>query len=219
MKKTSPWDSRVFGMPTFEISDATMDELQEAITSPGHYTVRVSPLQSKQLLHEAGFYYCDTLIQPYCTPTSFKAFHDAAATFSQGTPIEELLPICASAFQHDRFHKDFNLQPAWADLRYCNWLRDLHAEHKVLGLFYQQQLAGFMAINDNLLVLHALAPAFMGQGLAKYLWTAVCESLFAQGHSEIVSSISVSNLPVLNLYTRLGFKFREPMDLYHRLTR
>jgi len=219
MKKASPWDSRIFGMPTFEIFDATQQELQEACAEPGHYTVRVSPLQSKQQLHETSFYYCDTLIQPYCTPTSFRAFHDAAATFSQDLPIDELLPICATAFKHDRFHKDFKLQPAWADLRYCNWLRDLHAAHKVSGLLYQQQLAGFMAVDENLLVLHALAPGFMGKGLAKFLWTPVCESLFAQGHAEITSSISVSNVPVLNLYARLGFKFREPVDLYHRLTR
>jgi hypothetical protein len=219
MKTPSPWDSRVFGMPTFEITNASRDELQEASASPGHYTVRVHPLQSKQDLHEAGFYYCDTLIQPYCTLTNFNAFRDAAATFSPDTSLDDLLPICASAFKHDRFHKDFQLQPAGADQRYCNWLSDLHAKGKVSGLLYGEQLAGFMAFNDNLLVLHALAPRFMGQGLAKFLWTAVCDSLFAQGHTEIVSSISVSNVPVLNLYARLGFKFREPMDIYHRLTR
>jgi hypothetical protein len=54
--------------------------------------------------------------------------------------------------------------------------------------------------------------------MAKFLWTPVCQALFDAGASEIVSSISAANLAVVNLYSSLGFRFRNAVDIYHRLT-
>jgi len=56
-----------------------------------------------------------------------------------------------------------------------------------------------------------------GRGLAKYFWSAVCRHLFAQGQREIRSSISFVNIAVINLYSTLGFRFRKPVDIYHRV--
>jgi hypothetical protein len=45
----------------------------------------------------------------------------------------------------------------------------------------------------------------------------VCRQLFAEGHAEIQSSISFVNMAVINLYAALGFRFRRPVDVYHRM--
>jgi L-amino acid N-acyltransferase YncA len=216
--KPSPWDSAVFGVDAYEITDPSRESLEVAVCVPGLYTVRVHPLASKRLLHDYGFYYCDTLIEPYCKAERFVPFDDVAASLSRYVAQEPISAICHGAFSHGRFHRDFNLSRAQADKRYDNWLAQLHAAGDVYGLLYQDELAGFIAVDGNRLVLHAIAESFRGRGLAKFLWTSVCRALFDQGYSELVSSVSVTNLAVVNLYATLGFRFRNPADLYHRMT-
>jgi ribosomal protein S18 acetylase RimI-like enzyme len=82
---------------------------------------------------------------------------------------------------------------------------------------YRNELAGFLGFAGNRIVLNASSGKYRGKGLGKYLWSAACGELFSHGYGEIVSSISASNMPALNLYASLGFRFRNPLDVYHRL--
>lgn len=216
--RKSPWDTAVFGIDAYEITELSREALELAACTPGHYTVRMDPLAPKQLLQNNGFYYCDTLVEPHCSPLRFNAFIDGEAGLARDVGLEPLLAICHGAFAHGRFHRDFNLPPALADQRYDRWLAQLHAAGQVYGLIYRGELAGFIAANGGSLVLHALSGALRGKGLAKYLWTPVCRDLFAQGYRELTSSVSAANLAVVNLYATLGFRFRNPVDIYHRLT-
>lgn len=215
--KETPWDAAAFGMHTAEIIEYSPASLQRAAQSAGHYTIKVDPLADKRLLHEYGFYYCDTLIEPYCTAQKLRRAAHPQATVSAKTDLEMLLAISHGAFAHGRFHRDFNLDKAHADLRYDNWLRQLHQKNTVYGLYWHNELAGFIAHDANNLVLHAVAETQRGQGRAKYWWSAVSERLLAAGHEEVKSSISATNLAALNLYAALGFSFRQPLDVYHRL--
>lgn len=215
--KRIEWDSATFGCDCYEIGQWSEDALRAAARQPGHYTIKVEPLRSKALLHQYGFYYCDTLLEPFCPRERFVAHPDARARFVRDTPFDDVLAICHGAFLHGRFHRDFNLSAARADVRYDNWLRQLHAAGSVYGLMFDQHLAGFIAVNAQQLVLHAVAPAFRGKGVAKYLWSAVCEDLYVQ-HPALCSSISASNVAAANLYLTLGFRLRRPVDVYHRWT-
>jgi predicted GNAT family acetyltransferase len=89
----------------------------------------------------------------------------------------------------------------------------------VYGLLYHDEIAGFICHNENNLVLHAMAHSYRGKGLAKYFWSAVCKQLFDAGHLEVKSSISAANTAAMNLYSSLGFRFRNPIDVYHRIIR
>jgi len=216
--KHIPWDTTAFGVRAYEIAAPNPEALEIAMQLSGHYTVRVDPLISKRWLHDYGFYYCDTLIEPYCAAGRFVPFDDMDVSVSHSLTLEPLLEICHGAFSHGRFHRDFNLSRAQADQRYDNWLVQLYGAGKAHGLLYRGKLAGFIAADGNRLVLHALAESLRGRGLAKYLWTPLCKTLFEAGHAEVTSSVSASNLAVVNLYARLGFNFRNPVDIYHRLT-
>ncbi|OIQ99737.1 hypothetical protein GALL_181340 [mine drainage metagenome] len=217
--KPTPWDEAAFGIHTAEIVEYEITALREALQTPGHYTIKVDPLADKHLLHEHGFYYCDTLVEPYCVAKKLKPVLHPDATVSRNAEWDALLPICHGAFAHGRFHRDFNLNKALADLRYDKWLRQLYEKGAVYGLFWQNELAGFIAYADNNLVLHAVAESYRGKGLAKYWWSEVTTELLAAGHAEVKSSISAANLAVLNLYASLGFSFRHPLDVYHNLVK
>lgn len=214
-----PWDSKVFGIDAFEIREASAEVLAEAAGVPGHFTVRVDPLFPKKPLHESGFYYCDTLIEPYCTANAFNYYGHEKVTISEDVSIAELVAVLAGAFRYDRFHRDFNIEGRSADLRYENWLKDLYFAKNCLGLLFDGQVAGFFCFTQEKILLHALHENFRGRGLAKFFWSAACRKMFDSGHAEIRSSISAANVPVLNLYASLGFRFRNPVDIYHRLTR
>jgi hypothetical protein len=215
--KPTPWDTTIFGMPSWELLEYSEVALQYAVKITGHYTIKVDPLADKQLLHEYGFYYCDTLIEPYCNAVRLRLAHHLDATISKTIAVEQALAISHTAFVHGRFHRDFNLPKAACDQRYDNWLKQLLEAQQVFGLYWHNELAGFIGYSGNNLVLHALAEKYRGKGLSKYWWSEVCSDLLSTGYEEVKSSISVTNLAVLNLYASLGFTFNNPQDIYHRL--
>ncbi|MCE9638636.1 MAG: GNAT family N-acetyltransferase [Betaproteobacteria bacterium] len=215
--KPVPWDKAAFGFDCFEIVDPDSKLLKTALATPGHYTAKVDPLADKSALHQCGFYYCDTLIEPWCTADHLVDFAREGVTFSDSVPLESLVGICRNAFAHGRFHRDFNIDARKADARYENWLRELHGAGKVYGLLLDGKVAGFIAHADGKLVLHAMSPDYRGQGLAKFFWSAVCRHLFKQGHAEVLSSISCANTAASSLYATLGFRFRGGVDIYHRM--
>lgn len=215
--KPTPWDTAAFGMPTWELTGYSESALQQVEKTPGHYTLKIDPLADKKLLHAYGFYYCDTLIEPHCDANRLHATQHPQATISKNIDAEQALAICHGAFAHGRFHRDFNLPKAVADVRYDQWVKQLLTAQQVYGLYLQGQLAGFIGHSGNCLVLHAVGEKYRGKGWSKYWWSGVCAEMLAAGHREVRSSVSASNLPVLNLYASLGFTFRNPQDIYHRM--
>lgn len=208
------------GFDCYEVDGLSPETLLQAQRTSGHTTARIDPLAPlaiRKLLTESGFYYCDTLIEPYCSPQCFRPAKNPDMRHSQDVSEAALLEICHGAFSHGRFHRDPHIPTGCADLRYDNWLKQLYAEGRVQGLFYRDDLAGFIGIRDNCLVLHAVAQKYRGQGIAGMLWTPVCQMLFSAGYPEIVSSVSAANLAAVNLYAALGFRFRKPMEIYHRM--
>ncbi len=215
----TPWDSRVFGIDTYEIKVPDEGTLRRVGSVPGHYTVKVDPFSSKKLLHEHGFYYCDTLIRPVCPVGSLVEYRDGRMTLSRETPYKDLAAIVPNSFYNGRFHKDFNVTREQADARYVAWLKDLYATGDVLALIYDGGPAGFLAYQQNRVLLHALGADYRGKGLSKFFFSLAFAEMFKPGHDEIVSSISASNAGALNLYASLGFKFGNELDVYHRLVR
>src|SRR5262245_17636038 len=140
----TPWDCAALGYDAFELAHAGQEALTQ-VKAPGHYTVKIDPLESKLDLHRNGFYYCDTLIEPYCAASEVQRYSDAAAKINRRPALEPLLEICRSAFRHGRFHRDFNVERRVANLRYENWLRTLHSADKVFGLAWNGATAGFIA--------------------------------------------------------------------------
>ena len=215
--KPVPWDKAAFGFDCFEIVDPAPALLKKALTTPGHYTVKVDPLADKSPLHQYGFYYCDTLIEPWCTVDRLIDFTHEKVSLSADVPVGVIVEICRNAFLYGRFHRDFNIDRKKADARYENWLKELHRAGQVYGLLLDGKVAGFIAHSGDQLVLHAMSAAYRGKGLAKFFWSKVCRQLFDEGHVEIQSSISFVNMAVINLYAALGFRFRSPVDVYHRM--
>jgi ribosomal protein S18 acetylase RimI-like enzyme len=207
-------------MPAWELADYSAAALRQADATSGLQTIKVDPLADKALLQLHGFHYCDTLLATRATATQLRApstAPHASLAIAPEPDVAQTLAIGHGAFAHGRFHRDFELPRAGADLRYDNWLRQLLAAGTVYGLYADGQLAGFIGHREGSFVLHAVAAAFRGQGLAKHWWYQAAQAQLAAGHVDVRSSISASNLAVVNLYASLGFSFHQPQDIYHRI--
>ena len=212
----TPWDSIAFGIKTYEILELSTAAFDLSLKNKGHYTVKVDPVCYKKILHDYGFYYCDTLIEPYCSEGKFINFEHNEILVSQEIKLNDVVDVCHGVFAHGRFHRDFNIDRDLADLRYDNWITQIYDAGGVFGLLYKGELAAFIGLTDNKLVLHAVSEKFQGKGLAKYLWSAACREFF-RVHEELISSVSAANVAVINLYASLGFRFRNPVDVYHKV--
>ena len=170
----TPWDLKAFGFNTFEITYASDDNFRGVIAKilrenqKGHYTVRLDPLKSKKILHEFGFYYCDTLIEPYCPVNNLIVHRKEGLSISEVADINHLAKTVYGAFSHGRFHRDFKLNRDLADIRYDLWLRELYQLNQVFGLMFFDEIAGCWGYSDNKILLHALNEKHRGKRIAKY---------------------------------------------------
>ncbi|MGI8603251.1 MAG: GNAT family N-acetyltransferase [Verrucomicrobiales bacterium] len=157
------------------------------------------------------------MVEPFCRAEDFRPQLNARATLSKNGDLSKIEAISKDAYRHGRFHRDFKIDRAKADRRYLEWLKKLAKNTQVYFFFYDGVFAGYLAYEGKKIVLHALSPEFRGQKLAKFFWSLACRELFLGGAAEITSSVSTTNLAAVNLYASLGFNFRNPVDVYHKL--
>lgn len=132
-------------------------------------------------------------------------------------PLMRLREIASESFVDDRFHVDSRCPQGLADRRCRFWIDDLVADHEVEFdvLLVDKTIAGFMARKKNSLILAGFARQFVRAGLGVFLWLSSCEWMAKIGFTSSETLISINNLPVLNLYTRLNFKFRDTQYSFH----
>ena len=210
-----PWDTKCFGVECFELTQVSEPALREASNRKGFYTIRVDPLQSKELLLKNGFYYADTLVVPFCAGDKMRLQFSNEIKLTVSPSLFDVLAIAANAFSHGRFHRDPNLNWRSAEARYANWLKQLHAGNHILGFELNEKLVAFVGVTENRFVLHAVDKNYRGKGLAKYIWSEACRHVLESGSKLVESSVSASNLPIINLYSSLGFRFKNAIDVYH----
>jgi len=205
-------------MPCYEIKDYSIELLDSIKSSPGHYTIRLSPLESKKILHTYGFYYCDSLLEISCNKNSFNCFEqppDLDLKLDEVSDEKILFKRSKNLFYFDRFHRDFNLTNIDSDHRYEKWLSKIIASGTIYSCLLNNEVVGYIALEKNRFLLHAIFKDYQGKGLSKFFWSLACKQVFDAGYDEIQSSVSSTNLPVLNLYSTLGFQFKSAVDIYH----
>jgi ribosomal protein S18 acetylase RimI-like enzyme len=215
-----PWDSTTFGMKAYEIDSYNEELLKQTTEKNSHYTIKVNPLCDKSLLHKYSFYYVDTLLQPSCKEADIHLFISENLKLRIDTnhykyDINLFEKMIEGLFQHGRFHRDFNINKEDADTRYKSWFKQIFDTGSVHVCLFEENVVGFMAYKDNNLLLTGLDKSIQGKGLAKYFWSESFKEIF-KNFSNVVTSVSSTNLSVLNLYNSLGFKFNNPMDVYHK---
>ncbi len=235
-----PWDSDIFGFPVAQIA-----EIQ--VSHPGRALIDLAPFQAwleqetiylascrlahgrlreSMLLEQVGFRFVEMVLHPYladlqgfsCEPQGL----DVALADSADLPAIEA--IASTAFGYERFHADPRLDRGLADQRYLVWVRNSHV-HPTQRLYKicdgPDLVAFFVTENqpDGRCYWHltAIAPDFQGRGYGKRVWREMLHFHQREGMLRIATTIAAGNVPVLNLYARLGFRFQPPEITLHWL--
>jgi len=130
----------------------------------------------------------------------------------------EIVRVSTTVFKDDRFHMDPNCPSVLADERIGLWVKeDLLTDKNVLCtlLRFRERLVGYIIWKGERFILGGISQGFLGKGFAKALYLQTLLDVKRYGVEEISATISVNNISVLNLYSRLGFSFGKPTYLLH----
>ena len=143
-------------------------------------------------------------------------------TLASTADLLALQAIAAGAFVTGRWNVDHRVGPVLAGRRYAAWVeRSLdNPQHQVLKAVVDGRVAGFFIVEPvgteaAYWHLTAMAEDFQGQGLGAQLWRAMAARHRRDGLRQVQTTISARNVPVLNLYAKLGWRFKQCQMTFH----
>lgn len=231
-------DSALFGFPVLQISDiglrtasavadfqafeSSRDQIQAGLVSCRLFS---GCLKESMLLEERGFRFIEMIYRPELDglqTRDFPAPTEIEIRRAGNADLPMVQEIASSAFHNERFHVDPRLNPRIASQRYRNWatssfahprqrLYCVHGATGVVGFFVTEML------DDGTCYWHlnALAPEAQGKGWGVLAWQAMMDVARQAGAARIRTCIAARNHRVLNLYSRLGFRFPAPDMTFH----
>jgi len=235
-----PWDTEIFEFPVVQIGRFELDERADpsevlrafdawcADRSVRLISCRLGHerLRESMALEATGFRFVEMVYGP-----RFDRFdavgmpqHDVLLTEALPTDGARIEAIAYAAFTTGRFLLDRRLDPELSRRRYATWVRTSFesATQVVLKAEIDRRLVGFLIVErrDDASVywhLTAIAPESQGKGVGTSVWQAALLRHRSEGVSFVETTISGHNLPIINLYARLGFTFASANMTFHRL--
>lgn len=132
--------------------------------------------------------------------------------------------LAERSFGFERYHVDPRINSKLADKRYGKWIHNsFHDEKQILlKITRLNDLVGFFVVenkSDGMVYWHLTAtnPDFKGQKMGTEIWKAMMFYHRDAGKQSILTTISARNTPVLNLYSKLNFRFFPPEMTLHWL--
>lgn len=200
-------------------------------TSVAFAMIKISPANFflKELLYRSGFYYVTTTIdlyevniqtKRYPNPLGVQTFTREKKTYA----LKEIKKMMLNNFGHGKFFEDFNLKHL-AFIRQEEVLNNLSNDSdvsfsllynvagKIVGYFVHKSIDDF----ENLIFAGTNCHELY-MGIGDDVWNSFHNFLQNEGIKKTKTLISLSNTGVLNIYSRLGYKFRRPREQYHFLS-
>jgi GNAT superfamily N-acetyltransferase len=133
-----------------------------------------------------------------------------------------LASLAEQGIQIGRFHHDPRVNSSAANRRYGQWVRRAfdNPKQRVLTCVCASQIVAFFVVEtpgstDRFWSLIGFGQEFTGRGLGYATWNAMLRHHQAEGVKKITTSISSHNIAAMNLYSKLGFRFSEPLITLH----
>jgi ribosomal protein S18 acetylase RimI-like enzyme len=194
-------------------------------------------IQHAAALQRAGFFYAEANLSPFADLAknrSLREFEKDPAAFIPGMyvagevrvarvekadqgPLAGIRSIARESFLDDRFHLDPNCPRSLADERFVHWVNDLAADDSSVFyvLSYQGDPMGFMVRKGEEMILTGFGKEYRSSGLGDFLWLSTMSDMSRNGLTKAHTLISTNNMAVLNLYSRLGFSFKDASVTFH----
>lgn len=235
-----PWDSQIFNIPFYQLkisendtfSANTLNGLLEFLgeKTGGKCLVFVKVGSAKvminQLLTDQGFYHVETAIEPYRSLNKFKferRFDELCLRIAETTDKQKMFALARNAFSVSRFHLDPNIPNERADYRYEYWLENGFQSKDPIYVYESIKdgnLIGFCHLKEvtkDMIDFSLAAVDMKAQkiGLGLFMYGECLKASKNLGYKQITTRISINNIGVLNIYSHLGFLFRNPTSTFH----
>ena len=232
------WDTEIFSYPVAQIERIKIQDLGHADLSYIHFeswrddnhceliSCRLSHENLKEsiFLEGKGFRFIETVLHPKLEGLKRLNIPDQGLDISPAleTDLYAIRKIAESVFKNERFYVDPRLDPLRANVRYGNWTANTlgHPRQRLLKVLDNEELVAFFIIEiksdgDVFWHLTAVAPEHQGRGYGRRTWLEMLRYHANNGNDAVGTTISSRNIPVLNLYASLGFRFAPPEMTFH----
>lgn len=235
-----PWDTESFGVPVAQVRridvhdrPAAEVEMQRLLAWFKLQNVELAAcrLDHTRLLESAalervGFRFIEMVYGMQIDP--LRALPDGGTTHEVQwrrackDDLPALQQLAADAFATGRWNIDWSVGQSLGGRRYADWVaRSLEdPKHQVLCAVVDSQTAGLFIVEpgaDGSVYWHltAVAPQWQGKGIGKAIWASMLHQHALDGAKRVHTTISARNVPVVNLYARLGWRFVDCQMTYH----
>lgn len=227
-----PWDSESFGIPVAQVgrievrgpqrAEADADALHEWLA---HHDVQLAScrldhgrLHESFFLEAIGFRFVEMVysMRKAVAPgwSGIPDHPDLRWQAALPEDLPELRRIATAAFVTGRWNVDWRVGESLAGRRYADWVGRslLDASHQVMKAVVGDRIAGFFIVEikpDRSAYWHltAVAPEFHGRGIGRAMWESMIRRHAEAGLSLVGTTISTRNIPVVNLYAKLDWRF------------
>lgn len=235
-----PWDTESFGAAVAQLqhievrdrlaADADMQGLVDWFARQGvdlaSCRLDHSKLLESAALERVGFRFIEMVysMQIDTLGTKLATESQPAVHWRKAceTDVACLQQLAADAFATGRWNIDWGVGQALGGRRYADWVVRSLADprHEVLCAIVDGDIAGLFITEPGVAGrvywhLTAVSPAWQGRGLGKAMWTSMLGRHAAEGSTHVDTTISARNVPVVNLYAKLGWRFVDCQMTYH----
>lgn len=236
-----PWDSDTFNLNVAIINQFELGTCDQTIESffndlimwlnsnnIGLISCRLTSIELSKsfLLEKFGFNYIETVLHPYIRCLQNHKLNYEKNDLVAGKICEEdldlVLEIASNSFGNERIHIDPRLNSDLADRRYKNWVETSfhNPNHDVYALKNQNlDIVSFFVCesseNNVYWHLNAISPKFVGKGYGLSSWLKMLHMHKNDGVHQVSTTIAALNFKVLNLYSKLNFRFSSPEMTFH----
>ena len=234
-----PWDTDILGFPVagidgirvadIELAGEEFQQFNEWRSREGirlcSCRVRQEQLGETAFLQLQGFRFIELNYHPAHRSLQQLELSPGGVVIERAGNVDcdALIDMAGQAFEHGRFHQDPALGARLGDLRYGVWMKNAfsHPGQTVYKCVENDETVGFFVVeypvaNRAYWSLIGLTPGMGGQGLGTRVWQAMMLHHKNEGMDSVETSISSHNVPALNLYVKLGFRFPPPDVTFHR---
>jgi len=235
-----PWDSEIFGFNVAEIFNVELSNLETTGAFFSEFEKQVKMLGVRLLVakvsayerhifyefQRSGYIFIEETINPYIVNLQKSDVNYAKyskITLKNATEVElpAIREIASTTFEYDRFHLDFNLDANLANKRYSVWIDNSYRSNDdVLYAELNGNVAGFSIVRIDgqsaSLPLIGIANPHKGTAIGLFFYMATCNRLKELGVKAVSTTISLNNINVLNIYSRCGFSFKDPVFVLHK---
>lgn len=234
-----PWDTKLLGKPVAQLSNFVLKG--ETLSSAsgrlladwlvenriGLCATRVSQQSIIEIgcLQQLGFRFIELNFNPLLKELRSGQFTtDHAVSIVDAETCDEpiLRTMAQQAFPFGRFHQDHRIGAAIGNVRYGQWVSNSfeNLSQRCLKIIVAGEIIGFFIIESpakqkSYWSLTAIAPGVRGRSLGYRIWTSMLAWEAERGITVVETSISSHNVPVMNLYVKLGFRFPPPSVTLH----